>query len=263
MTKEKRLIEVNNVLELNDENKIAEVITKLQEECSAANPPVEMVDASGIVTTDSKGNTILNLGDAETHVLQTFPIYDGRGEGSQLNYCVLAITPKFDVVLKSEIGMNFLKQSYDAAVIKKIRDNVRNAAANKRVYTAPRTVEDFLTASRATTGSEAFKKIVAELCPALRKRFAKFPSANAVITQKTIIEAMKNEALAQQVFSFMIEPESGKTIFDKLLTNIKSKLVAANEPTAVVDRMIKTRNQMTIADENDESEELFNVDDLI
>ena len=263
MTNEKtNILAESYIFDLSEKEKIAETIGKLQQACLAANPPVDLVDASGIIQTDENGDVILNLGDENTHRLQIFPISDGRGEQSHIVYSVMAITPKFDRVLESDLGMNFLKQAYDNVVTKKIRDNVRNAYANKRVYTAPRSVEDFLSTSRAVTGSEAFKKIVADLVKGLREKFKKYPSANAVITQKTLIEAFKCEALAKQVFSFMIDKTTGDTILGKILEGVKAKLANAGEPTNVVDEMLATRMQTEIAEEED-TNDLLDVDSLL
>lgn len=263
----KSIIEENLILDLNDKEKIAETIGKIQEACLQANPQVELVDASGIVQTVKNENgeleTTLNLGDPETHQLITFPIFDGRGETAKLVYSVIAIVPRFEIALSTEVGKNFLKQSYEAVVIKKVRDNVRNAAANKRVYTAPISVEDFLSTSRATTGSEAFKSIVADLVKGLRERFKKFPTANAIITQKTLIEAFKSEALAKQVFSFMVNPQTGETILGGILEKVREQLANKGEPTVLVDSMLATRNQTTIDESADESADLFDLDGLL
>lgn len=270
MTNQKSILAESMVLDLNDKEKIADVIGKLQDACTQANPPVELVDASAIVQTVENENgeqeTVLNLGDPESHQLIIFPIMDGRGETARIVYSVLAVVPTFDVAINSQIGKDFLKQAYMSVVTKKVRDNVRNAVANKRVYTAPKSIEDFLSTQRASTGSEAFKKLIADLVPALREKFKKFPTAKTVITQKTLIEAFKCEALAKQVFSFMVNPETGDTILGGILENVRKKLDSLGESTVLVDQMLATRLQTEIADESENGDndgDLFNVDDLL
>lgn len=257
MTKENILNE-RYFLKANDSDKLQDLLSQVFEKANTDG--VELFNPSNLIIEDENGNTAIDDSNADVTEVVIFPIKTGKGDDAKITYEVVAKIPTFEEVLKNDIGLNFLKNSYYKDVIRKISDGIRTSVISKTEYKAPCSVSEFLSVSRATTGSQAFKKLVASLIKALQAKLARIPTAQAVLTQKTMLEAMKCEDLAQTVYPFLIDKTTGKTKLDDMLKNIREKLLSAGEPTNAVDELLATRHSATMEDIEEVSD--FDVDSM-
>lgn len=243
-------------LPLTDETAIVNKLKEVQEIALKSN--AQIYDCSKIIVANPDGSQSLDLSRAATHDLQIIPIYSS-GEDKKLTNVAIAIAPKFDEVLKSDIGLEYLKNSYLAKIIKRIRDNLRIAILENREYSVPTEIADFLTTSRASGNTEEFKKAVSALVKMLIEKFTrKYPYAKNLLTSKTMIQALANESFAKQVYPFLINKE-GNTILAKWLENTKAEFLNKGFDVSTIDNMLATRDSAIIEDVSDED---VSVDDL-
>lgn len=213
----KRNNRVNDIvtLDLNNKDSVFSELQKVQEQVNAT-PNCKIFDVSGVFGEDEEGNTTIDFSLADTHDLQIIPSYSSD-EKKQLVNVAIALTPKFDEVLKSEIGLKYLKDSYFAKVIKKIRDNLRQAILDGREYHLATEISDFLTPSRQPSQSAELKEAISNLVKMLVAKFAtKMPYTKPLLTIKTMTAAISNESFAKQVYPFLI-CKDGETILNKWL----------------------------------------------
>lgn len=238
-------------LALDDEKTLAR-LAEIQNEAEQANAAI--YDVSGIV--DESGN--LKTDRAETHDLQIIPTFSAD-ESKKLVNVALALTPKFSEVMKSEIGLKYLSDSYFSKVIKRIRDNLRQAIVEGKSYSLPLEIADFLTTSRAPSQSAELKRAIAELVKMLVVKFAtKYPYAKPLLTAKTMASALANEAFAKQVYPFLIAKD-GNTILQKWLESTKQAFASKGIATAEIDSLLETR---LTAELDDSAEDDSSLDDL-
>lgn len=262
MTNESKSIFENGVitLDLNNQENLQNVLMQVQNEAQTAN--AEIRDASKFIGEDENGNTTLDLSRANSHELQIIPNYSSDKD-KKLTYVILALTPKFEEVLQSKEGLAYLQKSYIGAVLKKIRDNVRNAITDKREYILPTSIADFLTSSRQSSGaSEEFRKEISEFVKLIIEKFGKkYAYAKPMMTIKNMILACENEAFAKSIYPFLIakaEDGSEQTIIHRKLEQIKNKFASENKNTSEVERMLNTRLTAEFNNEveNDENDDL-------
>ena len=243
------------ILSLSNGQAVAEALQNVQQ--AANEQGATVYDCSGLIKTDEQGNTTIDLSRAGTHEMHIIPTYSS-GEDKKLTNIAIAIAPKFDEVLKSEIGIDYLKNSYLAKIIKRIRDNLRIAILENREYSVPVEIADFLSTSRASSNSEEFKKAVAALVKMLIEKFCKkYPYAKSLLTAKTMLQALANESFAKQVYPFLINKE-GNTILAKWLENTKKDFIAKGYNVSEIDNLLSTRDSAVL----EEVEEETDVDDL-
>lgn len=243
------------ILSLANGQAVAEALQNVQ--AIANEQGATVYDCSGLIKTDEQGQTTIDLSRAGTHELHIIPTYSS-GEDKKLTNIAIAIAPKFDEVLKSEIGLDYLKNSYLAKIIKRIRDNLRIAILENRDYSVPVEIADFLATSRASSNSEEFKKAVAQLVKMLSEKFCKkYPYAKALLTAKTMLQALANESFAKQVYPFLINKE-GNTILAKWLENTKQDFIAKGYNVAEIDNLLSTRDSAVLEEVDEET----SVDDL-
>lgn len=239
-------------LSLTDVEKTTARLAEIQAEAQEANAVI--YDVSNIVNDEGA----LDLTRAETHDLQVIPTFSAD-ENKTLVNVALALTPKFDEVIKSEIGIKYLSDSYFSKVIKRVRDNLRQAIFEGKQYKLPIEIADFLSTSRAPSQSAELKRAIAELVKMLVAKFAtKYPYAKPLLTAKTMTSALANEAFAKQVYPFLIAKD-GTTILQKWLENTKAQFIKSGIATAEIDSLLETRLTAEVeADEEDSSlEDLF------
>lgn len=239
-------------LDLAKQEEVLQKLAEVQEEVN--NDGAVIYDVSGVI--DDSGN--VDFSKAATHDLQIIPTFSSD-ENKKLVNVALALTPKFDEVLKSEIGLKYLSDSYFAKVVKRIRDNLRQAIYEGREYKIPVDVADFLAPSRQPSQSNELKKAIAELVKMLIAKFAtKYPYAKPLLTAKTMTSAIANESFAKQVYPFLIGKD-GKTILDKWLANTKEAFAKNGLPTSEIDSLIETRHNVEVSTDESEADSL---DDL-
>ena len=241
---------------LSDEQNVVNKLKEVQDIATKSN--AQIYDCSKIIVANEDGSQSLDLSRAATHDLQIIPIYSS-GDDKKLTNVAIALAPKFDEVMKSEIGIEYLKNSYLAKIIKRIRDNLRIAILENREYSVPVEIADFWTTSRASGNTEEFKKAVSALVKMLIEKFTKkYPYARNLLTAKTMIQALSNESFAKQVYPFLINKE-GNTILAKWLENTKAEFNQKGYNTAEIDNMLATRDSAIIEEVADED---ISVDDL-
>lgn len=238
----------------------SELASKLAEiEKTATESQANIYDVSDVIIRHEDGTAELDTAQAETHQLIIIPNYDSTDENRLVSYTI-GLIPLFETILNSEIGLNYLKSSYYARVIKKIRDNLRIAINDNREFKLSRDVAEFCTTSRAGNGggSEELKKAVAELCKGLIAKFAKsLPYAKSVLTQKNMLIALNNEQFAKSVYPFLITKD-GNTILDKWLDSTIAKFTANGTPTAELVNIKEIRHTAKLETEEAET----SLDDL-
>lgn len=235
-----------------DDAKTLERLAEIQKEAEQSNAAI--YDVSGIV--DDNGN--LKTDRAATHDLQIIPTFSAD-ESKKLVNVALALTPKFEKVLESDIGLKYLSDSYFSKVIKRIRDNLRQAIVEGKTYSLPLEIADFLTSSRTPSQSAELKRAIAELVKMLIAKFAtKYPYAKALLTAKTMTTALANEAFARQVYPFLIAKD-GYTILQKWLESTKAAFASKGINTIEIDSLLETRLTAEIDDSADDTTAL---DDL-
>lgn len=243
-------------LDMSDESNVMQELQKMQETVNNTAGAV-VYDVSNIFGQDESGNTTIDLSRKDTHDLLLIPTYSSDDAKKLVNYAVV-LTPKFDEVVKSEIGLKFLQDTYASKVVKKIRDNLRQAILDgKTEYKAPVEIADFLSPSRAPSQSAEFKEAIKNLVAMLLQKFGgKIPSAKAVLTQKMMTSALSNESLAKSVYPFLIGKD-GNTILDKWLdatiADFEKRGINTNELIG-----IKETRHNVVDDDADE----IDVDDL-
>ena len=266
MTENVKSIFDNGVLtvDLSNQENLQNVLMQVQTEAQEAN--AEIRDASKFIGEDSNGNTTLDLSNADTHELRIIPNYSSDKD-KKLTYVILALTPKFSEVLNSKEGLEYLQKSYISAVLKKIRDNVRNAITDKREYILPKSIADFLSSGRQSNGaSEEFKREISEFVKLIVEKFGKkYAYAKPMMTNKNMLLACENEAFAKSIYPFLIAKAadgSEQTIIHRKLEQIRDKFAGEGKNTAEVERMLATRltaefNNEVADDESDNLEDLF------
>lgn len=227
-------------------------LAEIQQQAEEAGAVI--YDVSGII--DEQGN--IDRSRAETHDLQIIPTFSAD-ESKKLVNVALALTPKFSQVINSEMGVKYLQDSYFSKVIKRIRDNLRQAIVEgKNGWKLPIELADFLTTSRAPSQSAELKKAIAELVKMLVAKFgAKYAYAKPLLTAKTMTAALANEAFAKQVYPFLIAKD-GNTILQKWLENTKAQFVKNGIATAELDSLIDTRLTAELSEDETETD----IDDL-
>ena len=125
---------------LSDEQNVVNKLKEVQDIATKSN--AQIYDCSKIIVANEDGSQSLDLSRAATHDLQIIPIYSS-GDDKKLTNVAIALAPKFDEVMKSEIGIEYLKNSYLAKIIKRIRDNLRIAILENREYSVPVEIADF------------------------------------------------------------------------------------------------------------------------
>lgn len=251
---QKRNNRLNTILtlDLSDSEKVLSELKNIQTETETAGAVI--YDVSGVITDSGE----VDFSKAATHNLQVIPTFS-TDEDKKLINVALALTPKFEEVLKSDIGLKYLADSYFSKVIKRIRDNLRQAIFEGREYKIPVDVADFLAPSRQPSQSNELKKAIAELVKMLIAKFAtKYPYAKPLLTAKTMTSAIANESFAKQVYPFLIGKD-GNTILDKWLENTKANFSKSGIPTGELDSLIETRHNVEVdATSDDESlDDLF------
>ena len=107
---------------------------------------------------------------------------------------------------------------------------------------------------------EEFKKAVAELTKALQAKFAKLPQAKLLLTQKTVLTAINNEAFAIKYLPFCVKKD-GESIFGKWLEVKISEFEKAGKPTNDLKAISETRLTATL-DESETDTAESSLDDL-
>lgn len=197
---------------------------------------------------DSEGN-LIDYGNNYNFVV--IPQYDATNK-DKLAYYMIGFIPTFDALLNDKAGKEYLSNQYDIRTIKRIRDNQRLAIADGRQFVLATNISDFVAVSRAGTGiSDIFKKLVAELTKALQKKFEKLPQAKMLLSQKTVLTALNNEAFAQKYLPFCVKAD-GKSIFGKWLELQIANLEKDGKPTADLQNILQTRETAELDDFTDE-----------
>lgn len=241
-------------LDMQNQAQVLQELQKVQELADSTGCVV--YDLSDIFGKDENGNTTVNFGLAKTHDLQVIPTYSAD-EDKKLVNIALALTPKFSEVLNSDLGLEYLKQSYFSRVIKKIRDNHRQAILDGKQYHLSTDLSDFLTTTRQPSQSAELREAISNLVKMLVAKFAtKLPYAKPLLTIKTMTSALSNEAFAKQVYPFLIGKD-GNTILDKwidsTIADFESRKIATSELIA-----IKESRHNIVENDSDDME----VDDL-
>jgi ribosomal protein S17E len=243
-------------LDMHDQNAVIAELQKMQEVVNST-PDCKVYDVSGVFGEDDEGNTTVNFSYADTHNLQIIPTYSSDASKKLVNVAI-AITPKFDEVIKSEIGLKYLQDSYTAKVIKKIRDNLRQAILDgKAGYKMPVEISDFLSPSRAPSQSNELKEAIKNLVKMLLEKFgSKYPVAKQVLTQKMMASALASEQVAAQVYPFLIGKD-GKTILDKWLEATKADFEKRGVNTSELVGLLETRHNVVESDDDVDVDDLF------
>lgn len=188
------------------------------------------------------------------------PQYDAE-QKDKLSYYITGYVPTFEALADNPQGLDYLKSQFEIRTIKRIRDNQRLAIADGRSFTLATDIGDFVQVSRAGSGfGEEFKKAVAELTKALQAKFAKLPQARLLLTQRTILTAINNEAFAVKYLPFCVKKD-GASIFGKWLENKIAEFTASGKPTADLQAIADTRLTATL-DESEDAADDSALDDL-
>lgn len=206
---------------------------------------------------DDNGD-LVNYGDG--YNLYIIPQYDAE-QKDKLSYYIVGYVPSFNALANDSQGLEYLKSQFEIRTIKRIRDNLRLAIADGRTFTLATAISDFVAVSRAGTGiGEDFKKAVAELTKALQSKFSKLPQAKLLLTQKTVLTAINNEAFAIKYLPFCVKKD-GESIFGKWLQVKIDELEKAGKPTNDLRAIVETRLTATLDESESDSAE-SSLDDL-
>lgn len=196
----------------------------------------------------------------ESYDLYIIPQFDSENK-DKLSYYIVGYVPTFGALASDSQGLEYLKSQFEIRTIKRIRDNQRLAIADGRTFTLATTISDFVAVSRTGSGiGEEFKKAIAELTKALQAKFAKLPQAKLLLTQKTVLTAINNEAFAIKYLPFCVKKD-GESIFGKWLEVKIAEFEQSGKPVNDLKAIIETRLTATLDEsENDSSES--SLDDL-
>ena len=251
MTNTKRTNNAKSVEKINGAN-LEQIATRLNEIMSSGNT---CYNINKIV--DDNGE-LVNYG--ASYDLLIVPQYDAE-QKEKLSYYIVGYVPTFEALAENPQGLDYLKSQFEIRTIKRIRDNQRLAIADGRSFTLATEIGDFVAVSRAGSGiGEEFKKAIAELTKALQAKFAKLPQAKLLLTQKTVLTAVNNEAFAVKYLPFCVKKD-GESIFGKWLENKIAEFTASGKPTADLQAIAETRLTATL-DESEESADDSALDDL-
>lgn len=196
----------------------------------------------------------------ENYDLYIIPQYDAE-QKDKLSYYIVGYVPTFGALANDSQGMEYLKSQFEIRTIKRIRDNLRLAIADGRTFTLATAISDFVAVSRAGSGiGEDFKKAVAELTKALQAKFAKLPQAKLLLTQKTVLTAINNEAFAIKYLPFCVKKD-GESIFGKWLEVKIDEFEKAGKPINDLRAIAETRLTATLDESETDSAE-SSLDDL-